>query len=177
MIKVATWNVCLGLQNKKDFVYDILQREKIAICMIQEAEIKKDYPVNLLSSKDFKNEQENCSVKARCAALVRNNINYTRRHDLEGLDNCIIILDVHAKKNYRLINVYRSFVAPTNLTLKVNFERQVGLINVAISTFQTEKPAVVAELVSALSSLAHYHTQRSRVRTRAYLFRRLNKSN
>ena len=59
MIKVATWNVCLGLQNKKDIVYEILQHETIDICMIQEVEIKKDYPVSLLSNKDFKIEQEN----------------------------------------------------------------------------------------------------------------------
>ena len=64
---------------------------------------------------------------------------------MEGLDNCIIILDVHAKKNYRLINVYTSFVAPTNLTLKAYFERQVGLINVAISTFQTENIIIMGD--------------------------------
>ena len=87
VIKVATWNVCLGIRNKKDYIIDTLRKVNIDICMIQEAEIPKDYPTNLLSSIDYKIESENCSVKARCAALIKNNINYTRRQDLEGEDN------------------------------------------------------------------------------------------
>ena len=109
---IATWNVCLGLQNKKDYIVDTIRKEGVDICMIQEAEIKKDYPVNILSSKDYKIELEKFTVKARCAALIKNNINYTRRSDLEGEDNCLMIIDVHGTKHYRLINVYRTFNPP-----------------------------------------------------------------
>ena len=80
--------------------------------MIQEADIKKDYPVNILSSIDYKIEVEKFTIKARCAALIKNNINYTQRSDLEGEDNCLMIIDVHGIKHYRLINVYRTFTPP-----------------------------------------------------------------
>ena len=62
--------------------------------MFQEADIPRDYPTELLSSKDYKIESKQNTVKARCAGLVTNNINYTRRFDLEGEDNCLLILDV-----------------------------------------------------------------------------------
>ena len=68
VIKLATWNVCLGMQHKKDYIIDTLRKEEIDVCMIQEAEISKDYPINLLSSNDYKIECENSTVKARCAA-------------------------------------------------------------------------------------------------------------
>ena len=64
VMKVATWNVCLGMQHKKDYIIDTLRKEEIDVCMIQEAEISKDYPINLLSSSDYKIECENCTVKA-----------------------------------------------------------------------------------------------------------------
>ena len=58
MIKFASWNLCLGIKNKKDYVYDTIRREKIDICLLQEVEIKKDYPAELLSSSDYKIEIE-----------------------------------------------------------------------------------------------------------------------
>ena len=80
--------------------------------MFQEADIPRDYPTELLSSKDYKIESEQCTVKARCAALVKNTIKYTRRFELEGKDDCLIIIEVKGIKNYRLINVYRTFNPP-----------------------------------------------------------------
>ena len=41
MLKIATWNLCLGLKNKKDTVYGCLNEEKIDIAMLQEVDIKK----------------------------------------------------------------------------------------------------------------------------------------
>ena len=58
MIKFASWNLCLGIKNKKDYVYDTIRNEKIDICLLQEVEIKKDYPTELLSSTDYKIEIE-----------------------------------------------------------------------------------------------------------------------
>ena len=59
MIKVATWNLCLGLKSKKDYVYDTLRKENIDICVLQEVEINKAYPINILTAKDYKLEVEN----------------------------------------------------------------------------------------------------------------------
>ena len=34
--KIATWNVCLGIANKKDIVTETLKQEKISVCCLQE---------------------------------------------------------------------------------------------------------------------------------------------
>ena len=41
----------LGKQ-KKDYVYQTMNSENIDICLLQEVEIEKDYPSNLLTSKN-----------------------------------------------------------------------------------------------------------------------------
>ena len=35
MVKIATWNLCLGLKNKKDYVSDVIRENEIDICLIQ----------------------------------------------------------------------------------------------------------------------------------------------
>ena len=133
------------MQKKKDYIVDTIRQEKIDICLIQEAEIPKDYPTNLLSSKDYNIECENNTVKARCAALIKNTINYTRRQELEGEDSCIIVLDIHAKKTYRIINVYRTFNPPANITLKDNFSKQINLISNALLADSNITPIILGD--------------------------------
>ena len=43
---IATWNICLGLKNKKEYVYDVIKEKKIDICLLQEVEIPVDYDTN-----------------------------------------------------------------------------------------------------------------------------------
>ena len=38
-LKVASWNVCLGLTNKKDFIIHEITKEQIDICCLQECEV------------------------------------------------------------------------------------------------------------------------------------------
>ena len=128
MIKVATWNLCLGLKNKKDTVYETLREEKIDICMLQEIEIKKDYSASLLSSKDYKLEIEESNHKARCAIVIKNNIEYVRRNDLEEIDNGLVIIDINVGIPYRLICVYRMFNPPNNFTQTEHFKIQLNII-------------------------------------------------
>ena len=49
MVKIATWNLCLGLANKKEYVVSTIKKEEIDICMMQETEIKRDYDIKLLT--------------------------------------------------------------------------------------------------------------------------------
>ena len=107
MIKLSSWNLCLGL--KKKYVYETLNGENIDICLLQEVEIQTDYPSELLSSKNYKIEIEKSSHKARCAIAIKKTINYTRREDLEGLDLSIVVIDIDSSRNYRIINFYRLF--------------------------------------------------------------------
>ena len=132
MIRISTWNLCLGLKNKKQYIYDTLAENRIEICAVQEVEIKKDYPEHLLSSRNYKIEIEKCTEKARCAILIKDNINYTRRNDLEEVDSSVVIIDVNMKTDYRIINVYRSFNPPNNVTQKQAFRNQLAVIDRAL---------------------------------------------
>ena len=66
----------MGLKKKKDYVYDTIRKEKIDVCMLQEVEINKDYPVNILTAKDYKIEIEKNVTKARVAIIISNDIEY-----------------------------------------------------------------------------------------------------
>ena len=41
IIKIATWNLCIGLTNKKDYVSQMITVNKIDICCMPEIDIKK----------------------------------------------------------------------------------------------------------------------------------------
>ena len=118
MIKIATWNLCLGLKKKKDYVYDTIRKEKIDICMLQEVEINKDYPINILTAKDFKIEIEKSDIKARVALIINNDVKYERLYEFERPDLGIIAIDLNVNIKYRLITVI------ANLTLRITFPKQ-----------------------------------------------------
>ena len=129
MMRIASWNLCLGLKNKKDYIYDTLHEEKIDICLFQEVEILKNYPMNILSSKDFKLEIEKATVKARCAIAIKNNVDYTRRNDLEDVDLNMCVIDLTGPNNYRIINFYRPFNPPNNFSQLEHFAMQMNKID------------------------------------------------
>ena len=99
-MNVATWNVCLGFKNKKDYIYETLRENEIMICAIKEAEIKKDFDPMMLSSKDYKIEVEKSSSKARLAMLFHNSISYERKFNLEQEDSSVIVVDINVKNKY-----------------------------------------------------------------------------
>ena len=51
--KLATWNLCLGLPNKKDLVTKILSSNNICACCVQETEIPTDYPEEILDCNGY----------------------------------------------------------------------------------------------------------------------------
>ena len=87
MLKISTWNICLGLKSKKNYVKEKILEEKIDICCIQECDIDANYPVNALSFSGYNIEVETNTKKARCCTYIKNDIIYIRRRDLEGEDN------------------------------------------------------------------------------------------
>ena len=103
----------------------MLIEEKIDICLLQETEILKDYPIELLSAKDFKIEPEKSLSKARSAIIIRDGINYERKKDIEKTDCGIVIIDVFSNTNYRIINVYRQFNPPGGITQLQFFTSQL----------------------------------------------------
>ena len=132
-VKIASWNLCLGLKKKKDYVLNTLRQENIDICLLQEVDIPRDYPTNILSSKDYKLEVEKSTVKSRCAILIKNNIDYTRREDLESIDLSLCVIDVNGSENWRIINCYRLFNPPNNQSQSEHFALQLERINDILS--------------------------------------------
>ena len=98
-IKVATLNLCLGLQAKKNIVKETIINEKIDILSMQETEINPNLNHNLLSFPGYAVEIENNSKCARVAFYISTRVNYIRRRDLEGNDSNIIIIDMEGEKN------------------------------------------------------------------------------
>ena len=133
MVRFLTWNICLGIKNKKDIVYEIQNEEKINVCALQEVEIQKDFPCNLLSSREYKIEIEQSSGKARNATVIKNHIDYTSRNDLEKEDTSIVIRDINSKPITRVINIYRSFKPPNNVHPLNAFKEQLSIISKSIA--------------------------------------------
>ena len=106
--KIGTWNLCLGLANKKDLIKQTLTKNEIDICCLQETEIVKDYPENLLIFPGYSLELEKNDLKTRVGMYVSKTIRYKRRKDLEGLNNHLVIIDILDKKDTRLINILAS---------------------------------------------------------------------
>ena len=64
-IKIGTWNLCLGLRNKKDSVSKILIQNKLDIVCLQETDMEQNYPHNILSFKGYKLSQWKELIKSQ----------------------------------------------------------------------------------------------------------------
>ena len=94
-LRIATWNLCLGLANKKDLVIEALERNEIIVCGLQETEIDQNFPVNLLSCAGYTLELEMNNERKRAGVYLRNDIKYERRHDLELVDCHVVVVDIN----------------------------------------------------------------------------------
>ena len=108
-LKIGTWNLCLGLGNKKDTVTRCLNELNIGICCLQETEVTNDMQENLLNCGNYNIELEDNTVKKRAGIYIRSDINYIRRNDLEEQDSHIVIIDVVTVIPIRIVCIYRSF--------------------------------------------------------------------
>ena len=131
-LNICTWNLCLGLTNKKDIVTRTLSQNNISICCLQETEVPNDYPEGLLSCNGYRIELEKCSTKRRAGIFLCQDIDYTRRIDLEKEDCHIVIIDVNMEVKIRIINVYRSFHPPGGVSVNTFFDHQLTVIKNAL---------------------------------------------
>ena len=98
---------------------------------MQEIDIPVGYDCYLLSFKGYNLITEKNNVKSRTGLYIKNGINYSRRSDLEGLNNGLIIIDVLLKSKYRIFGVYRVFNPPGAITQRQYFSSQIDLIKTA----------------------------------------------
>ena len=103
--KIASWNLCLGLANKKDYVEKIMIENRIDVCCLQEIELKPDFNHLLLATRNYSLHVEKNEYKSRTGIYIKNGTNYTRRNDLEGTNSGVMIIDIILKHKYRIINV------------------------------------------------------------------------
>ena len=132
-LKIGTWNLCLGLANKKDIVTQYLRALNIKICCLQETEILSNFPVNILNCGNYTVELENNTEKRRVGIYLHKDIKYIRRFDLEKLDRHIVIVDIIASRRFRLINLYRSFRPQGRLTPQAFFKEQLIVLKNALT--------------------------------------------
>ena len=145
MLKIATWNICLGLKNKKDYVSSVINEHKIDICCLQEVDLETDYPSEILSFKNYSIEVETNDYKARVAVYIKNGISRHRRHELEGTNSNVIVIDLDLTKKYRLINLYRLFNPPNNVGQVEHFANQINIIKNTIVEDPTRRVIVVGD--------------------------------
>ena len=109
----------------------MINRKDIDICLLQEVEIESNFDTRLLTNANYKIEVETNTKKARTATVIKDNISYVRRHDLEKEGFGIIIIDIETPDVYRIINVYRSFNPQNGQTPLNFFEIQLDIIKAA----------------------------------------------
>ena len=97
---IASWNVCLGMLHKKDFIAHEINKENIDICCLQECEVPNTVDESTLTFPGYKIELEDNDIKKRTGIYIRNNISYQRRRDLEETNNNIVIIDVSDVNEY-----------------------------------------------------------------------------
>ena len=109
-IRIATWNLCLGLASKKNLVKHYITENKIDICCLQETELDNQINEDLLSFPGYGLEIEQNDLKRRVGMYVRSTVNYRRRTDLEANKRHLIVIDILGKPELRIITIYRTFM-------------------------------------------------------------------
>ena len=127
-IKIGTLNLCLGLPNKKNLIKNIVLEAKIDVLCLQETELELNIDHNLMSFPGFIYESENNTIRSRVGCFIRSNITYVRRSDLEGQNSHLVILDIKARSNIRIITIYRPFNPQQNAHPLEFFKYQIDLI-------------------------------------------------
>ena len=131
-ITFGSLNLCLGLPNKRDTVVEILKSNNVGVCCLQEVEVQMNFPEKLLNCGGFNLELELNTYKKRAGIYVKQDINYTRRSDLEKEDFHIVIVDVILNVKIRIINVYRTFRPSNGMNPIQFFVEQLHIIRNAL---------------------------------------------
>ena len=131
-IIIGSLNLCLGLPNKKDSVIEILKNDNVSICCLQEVEVQINFPEKVLSCGGYNLELEQNTSKKCAGIYLKQDLNYTRRTDLEKENFHVVVIDVVLNVKIRIINVYRSFRPPNGMTPDAFFVEQLGIMKRAL---------------------------------------------
>ena len=108
-ITIGSWNLCLGLFHKKDYVRTLLSTNKIDILNLQETEIPFSVSTSILGITDYTIEIEKTQTLRRVATYIKKTVRYKRRMYIEPEGGHMIVIDILGTSPYRLVNIYRPF--------------------------------------------------------------------
>ena len=109
-LKIASWNVCLGISNKLNHIQNILETESIDVLFVQEAEIQNQTNTQFYQINGFKlvtSETINTG-KARSCCFIRNTIKF-KQNKLK--DNSIELISLRIG-DLTVNGIYRPFKIP-----------------------------------------------------------------
>ena len=52
-LKIATWNICLGMFRKMNMIKQIIHKNQIDILFLNETDIKEHHDMSMLQLKDY----------------------------------------------------------------------------------------------------------------------------
>ena len=72
-------------------------------------------------------------------------MNYTRREDLEGVGLGLCVIDLNGTDKYRLVNCYRLFNPPNNMSQSEHFALQIEKIDYLLSNLEGRKIVIAGD--------------------------------
>ena len=111
VLKIASWNCCLGLKTKIDVVTTILKDYSLDVLYIQEAEIEEDDDLKQCHIQGFNLETSPTykSIKSRSCCYVRTRLKYSRLSQYEKPTIELIVLKINETI---VCGFYRPFKTP-----------------------------------------------------------------
>ena len=104
--KIGTWNLCLGLPNKKDIVTDYLKMNNVSLCCLQETEVQADFSDAVLNTGWYNLELELNDGKRRAGIYILQLWKWEDRINHSNLKK--ISQNLWMRLQYILINCHQS---------------------------------------------------------------------
>ena len=124
-INVCTWNLCLGLQYKIDYVREILFNEKIDVLCLQETELEGGLGLENLKINGYELEADYADT-IRSLVYVSSALVYERLKNTGRDKNLIVLKIIHQKHPSLYISaIYRPWKDENGLTQGQAFADQV----------------------------------------------------
>ena len=126
-INVCTWNLRLGLQNKLNYVKEILIKEDVDILCLQETELEDGLDMSILNINGYELETDLANKTIRSVVYIKTTLNYERILN-RGLSQNLIILKITQQNLPHLFiaAIYRPWKDVGGLTQENAFADQVN---------------------------------------------------
>ena len=133
-LKICTWNLCLGLKYKLNYVKELLITEEIDILCLQETELERDFDRKSLNINGYELEIDICTDVIRSVLYVKSDINYKSIENLGQNQDLIILKIIQDLISPLFVSaIYRPWKNYNQLSQEEAFTNQVNEIERIIS--------------------------------------------